>query len=426
MLKKTFVLLALAVFRTVTAQSQELRIVALGSDGTLQWDGAFNSGVCAIEGADAPSGPWAPLKNIFTTNSAGSSQLDRPASLGFYRLAASDISASQTGFSNLCASYGILRTVAGNGEASSDGYNGWDPQSEGGPATAAELSRPHIAMADDAGNIYIADKDGHAIRKVTPHGLIFTVAGTSVAGDDGNTPGPGTQRRLSSPNGLWVRGDGTLYILDLDNAKIRRLDTNGILTTLFHVSDGITTGRGLWVKEDESLVYFASGTALKKWTPSGGVKTLASGFVDLGNLVIDLSGNLVATDRGGNRVYRISKGGNKTAIAGNGNATGGGDGAPALQTGLPGVRGVWFLPTGGYLLATHEGSQVWYVDTAGIIHLFVDGSPGAHSGDGDYFRTPGFKLSEVRAVTMDKQGRIIITENDGGFIRTIDFLSMDY
>jgi hypothetical protein len=130
------------------------------------------------------------------------------------------------------------------------------------------------------------------------------------------------------------------------------------------------------------------------------------------------------TDRGANRVYKVSKGGNKTPIAGNGDSTGGGDGWPALSTGLAGVRGIWFLPNGGYLLATHEGSQIWYVDPAGIIHLFVDGSPGAHSGDGDYFRDPGPKLSEVRAVTMDSRGRIIITENDAGFIRTIDFLPM--
>jgi sugar lactone lactonase YvrE len=250
------------------------------------------------------------------------------------------------------------------------------------------------------------------------------VAGLSVEGDDGDLPAPGSQRHLSSPNGLWVRGDGTLFILDLGNSKIRRLDTNGILTTLFSVKDGIESGRGLWVQDDEMLVYFASGTAVKKWTPSGGLKTLASGFDDLGNLAPDPSGGIAVTDRGANRVYHVSKGGNKTAIAGNTKLSGGGDGWPALETGLAGVRGIWFVPVGGYLLATHEGSQIWYVDTAGIIHLFVDGAPGAHSGDGQYFRTAGAKISEVRAVTMDKQGRILVAENDGGFIRTVDFLRL--
>jgi len=213
-----------------------------------------------------------------------------------------------------------------------------------------------------------------------------------------------------------------VYILDEGNSKVRRLDPAGLMTTLFHSSDNMETGRGLWVKDDESLVYFASGNSLKKWTPAGGVKTVANGFLELGNLVVDPAGNVVVTDRGANRVYRVSKSGNKTVIAGNGNSDGGGDGQAALDTGLAGVRGIWFLPNGGYLLATHEGSQIWYVDSAGMIHLFVDGSRGAHAGDEEYFRVPGPKVSEVRAVTVDKQGRIIITENDAGFIRVIDFL----
>ena len=94
----------------------------------------------------------------------------------------------------------------------------------------------------------------------------------------------------------------------------------------------------------------------------------------------------------------------------------------AKDTALHGVRGIWFLPNSGYFLATHEGSQIWYVDTSGIIHLFVDGEHNAHAGDGEHFKTPGLKVSEVRAVTMDKQGNILITENDAGFIRKIDFL----
>jgi len=86
------------------------------------------------------------------------------------------------------------------------------------------------------------------------------------------------------------------------------------------------------------------------------------------------------------------------------------------------VRGVWFLPTGGYLLGTHEGSQIWYVDARDIIHLFVDGQAGnIHSGDGEYFHSPGFKIGEVRSVTLDSQGNILITENDFGYVRRIDF-----
>ena len=222
-----------------------------------------------------------------------------------------------------------------------------------------------------------------------------------------------------------MRGDGTVYILDTDNSKVRRLDTNGILTTMFTVSGGIVSGRGLWVKDDESVVYFCSGTALRKRVP-GNVTTLNSSFTDLGNIVVDRNGNVIATDRGDHAVYRVTPAGSRTRIAGNRNTTGGGDGFPALQTGLAEVRGVWLLPNAGYLLATHAGSRIWYVDPAGILHLFLDGLVGgSHSGDGEWFHSPGLKVSEVRSVTMDRRGNILTVENDVGYVRKIQFLRLE-
>lgn len=327
----------------------------------------------------------------------------------------------------LIGSYSTLRTIAGKGEVVQVDQSDWEPRFEGGPAVEAELSNPHFAMGDAAGNIYIVDKDAHSVRKVAPDGKITTVAGTGVAGDDGDGPGPGTAMRLRFPNGLWVRGDGTVYILDTDNSKVRRLDPVGMMTTLIDSrARRIRTGRGLWVKDDESLAFFSSRDELRKWTPSGGVTVLRGGFVSLGNLAVDPQGELVATDRGedsgaGSRVYRISGDGTRTPIAGNGTAIGGGDGERALDTGLHGVRGVWFLPQGGYLLATHTGSQVWFVDRGGIIHLFLDGEAGnVRSGDGEHFRTPGKKVSNIRGIALDRVGNLLIVENDYGFVRMVE------
>ena len=111
----------------------------------------------------------------------------------------------------------------------------------------------------------------------------------------------------------------------------------------------------------------------------------------------------------------------KIIIAGNGQATGGGNGFPATETGLDGVRGIWFMEDQSYLLATHEGSQIWYVDPSGIINLLLDGKSGDeyHSGDGEHFQTPGYKISEPRGISVDYEGNILITENDLGFIRKI-------
>jgi hypothetical protein len=88
------------------------------------------------------------------------------------------------------------------------------------------------------------------------------------------------------------------------------------------------------------------------------------------------------------------------------------------------VRGVWFLPTGAYFLCTHRGSQVWYVDVDGYVHLFLNGSTSdTHAGDGTWFWNPeALRVSENRAVTMDREGNLLICEHDSGYIRKVQFL----
>jgi len=318
----------------------------------------------------------------------------------------------------LVARYDLLSTVAGRGEERADGVNDWSPVYEGGPAVDAELSRPHIAVADAAGAVYIADKNAHAIRRVDPDGTITTVAGTGEEGEDGDTPGAAVTRRLSVPNGLQVTADGVLYVLDLGNSKVRRVGTDGVMTTLVADGEGMSTGRGLWVSPTEDLAYWSSGSRLRRWRAGVGVDTLASGFAALGNLAVADDGAIYLTDRGANRVYRVADGA-RDVVAGNGTDSGGGEGARAVDTGLAGVRGIALLDTGGMLLATHEGSQVWFVDTTGVIHLFLDGDPDAHAGDGLFFRSPGKKVAEVRAVTIAPNGDVLVTESDYGFVRRV-------
>lgn len=324
-------------------------------------------------------------------------------------------------FQNFADSYGLLTTVAGKGELDNTGEIGWLPEYENGDAVDAELTRPHFAMADSNGNIYIADKDAHGIRKVTADGKIYTIAGTNVAGYNGD--GLGIESQLSSPNGIWVKADGTVYILDLGNDKIRRLDTAGKLETIADDTNGISLGRGLWVTLSEDSIFYSSSSQIKMWTKDSGIVTYSSGYSGLGNLTMDKNGYLVATERSSNFVYRISKDGKtKKIIAGNGSGSGGGTGYLATETGLNGVRGVWFLNDNSYFVATHEGSQIWYIDTGGKIYLFLDGKNGDeyHSGDGENYRTPGYKISEPRSVSVDYDGNVLITENDKGFIRKIE------
>jgi DNA-binding beta-propeller fold protein YncE len=382
----------------------------------------FTQGVVTIEKAAALDGPWFALQNRFSTGAQTEVRLRLTGAVSFCRAVAVDLSNGREGFTNLVQSYNLLTTIAGAG--GQQDVNGWRPEYEGGPAADAVLSSPHITLADRAGNLYIADKDAHGIRQVRPDGTILTVAGTSVAGDGPDEPTPATEVALNGPNGLWVQPDGTLFILDLGNGKVRRRDLNGELSTLFAVPGGIIVGRGLWVSDDETLAYVSSLNTVKKWTPSEGVSDLAAGFAELGNLTVDAEGRVIVTDRGAHRVWRIEANGTRTVLAGNGTTSGGGDGQLATATGLDGVRGVWLVPTGGFFVGTHRGSQVWYVDPAGYIHLFLNGHRSdTHAGDGTWFYRPSeLRVSEVRAVTMDFDGNVWVTEHDAGYIRKVEFL----
>jgi len=266
---------------------------------------------------------------------------------------------------------------------------------------------------------------------VAPDGSIFTHAGTHTGGFDGEGPAAATNLQLNLPNGLWVRGDGTVYVLDTENGRVRRVSTNGVMQTLFLATSSgssLDGGRGLWVKDDESLAYFCAEDRVRRWTPFGGLSTLASGFAELGTLFVETSGSLIVCDRGAHYVYRVSTTGSKTIIAGNGATTGGGDGMSALATGLNGVRSAWPVPTGGFLLLTHDGCQLWYLDTGGIVHLLLNGEGGrTHGGDGQFFYDLSqFKISEGRSVTMDYDGNILICESDWGYVRRIQFRPTGY
>jgi hypothetical protein len=390
--------------------------------GALTVTNAFTNGVVSIEKAASVSGPWKFDINRFSTNAETQLRATPPESTAFFRALALDLT-GPAGFTNLVESYSILKTVAGAAGSTSAGVNKWRPEFENGPAINAQLSRPHIAVSDHEGNIFIADKDAHGIRKITADGMITTVAGTSVAGNGPDVATLGTLVALNEPNGLWVAATGIIYILDLQNGKIRRLARDSTMQTLFVVPGGISSGRGLWVSDDESVAYVSSGTVVKKWTPGGGVVNFASGFSQLGNLAIDPTGSLVVTDRNANRVYRVGSDGSRTAIAGNGSASGGGDGQPATATGLAQVRAVWFLPTGAFFVGTDSGAQVWHVDTDAIIHLFLNGTgSNAHAGDGTWFYQPNeARTGPIRGITFDIDGNLIITEHDAGYIRKIEF-----
>ena len=308
--------------------------------------------------------------------------------------------------------FGELVHVAGKGEHDEDGHNGWKPEFEGALATDVELSHPYFAVADRSGAVFIADKDAHAVRRVTPDGHIFTWLGMSRPGDGPDTPTSAADVAVRSPNGLWLGGDGVLYVLDLGNGKVRRVDTSGTSRTLAVISGGIDTGRGLWVAADERTVYVAAKSELKRWTPNG-VHALADGFISLGNILIEPDGTIVLCDRGGNRVWRRTRDGQVAALAGNG-LDFGGTTHKALETTLLGPRGIVALDHGRYVIATHRGRRLWGLDSSGELTLLLDGETGAGLIPVD----PG-AIGVIRGLSRSPAGDLWLTHGDGGQVHVL-------
>ena len=156
-------------------------------------------------------------------------------------------------------STGTITTVAGTGER---GFGG-----DGGPATAAQLAPPAGVAVDGAGNLYIADRGNHRIRKVDSTGTITTVAGTGERGFGGDG-GPAEQARLDSPHGVAVDSAGNLYIVDRGNHRIRKVDSAGVITTVAGTGERDFSGDGGPAVEAE--LYYPLGVAVTFPNARGG------------------------------------------------------------------------------------------------------------------------------------------------------------
>ena len=225
---------------------------------------------------------------------------------------------------------GVITTVAGTGEP---GYSG-----DGGPATAARLNAPSEVALDAAGNLYVADTRNHRVRRVDPAGVITTIAGTGERGYSGDS-GPATAARLDSPWGLALDVAGNLYVADVDNNRVRRVDPAGIITT-------------------------AAGTGALGYSGDDGPATEA--WLHWPHWVaLDAAGNLYVADTLNHRVRRIDPAGVITTVAGTGVAGNSGDGGPAAAAQLDTPLGV----------ATDPQGNVYIADAGNDVVRVISGSP---------------------------------------------------
>jgi trimeric autotransporter adhesin len=220
---------------------------------------------------------------------------------------------------------------------------GSDWVGDGGSATSAILIQPEGVLADGSGNVYIADAGDNRVRKVSPSGVIQTLAGTGIRGFSGDG-GPAAQAQLNSPYGLALDAQGNLYIADLGNARVRMVATNGTITT------------------------FAGGGPLPAGAEGNPAAMLA--LTAPRNLAFDSSGDLYISDFGGQRVYRIGMGGSVTIIAGTGIAGASGDNGAAFLAQLNSPAGLAF-DSQGILYIADSGNHLVRKVALGLISSFA-------------------------------------------------------
>lgn len=331
---------------------------------------------------------------------------------------------------SVLSQFTTMRTIAGLSQQKEGNF--WIPAYEGTNPRSVELSNPHDCGTDVYGRVYIVDKESHSVLRVSADGsTLTTVAGTHQLGNGANSETTATDVALDNPNGLHVLANGTFYILDTGNRKIRRVSKDGICTTVIDHPAGFGAGRGLWVSEDERTIYFCGAINLTnqdvmRATDDGIISTFAtipSGTRGLGNLAVAPDGSLGITSVGDHRVYRVRwETDTPTIIAGDGTTIGAAlDGTPATSAPLNRVRGIAFLPDGSFFLATQKGGDVWWVDLDGNIHSFISGSDSGNDtgGDGLPRTSAGDKISEPRAINLATNGDLLITTNDRGIIRAV-------
>jgi streptogramin lyase len=222
---------------------------------------------------------------------------------------------------------GVVTTFAGSGSAGA----------ANGTGTAASFWYPSGVAVDGNGNVYVADQNNDLIRKITPAGVVTTLAGSGSAGAANGT---GTAASFNSPNGVAVDGSGNVYVADKFNHLIRKITPAGVVTTLAGSgSDGSANGTGtaasfsypLGVAVDGSgNVYVADSYLIRKITPAGVVTTLAgSGSYGAANgtgtaasfhspygVAVDGSGNVYVADYSNQVIRKVTPAGVVTTLAG--------------------------------------------------------------------------------------------------------------
>jgi sugar lactone lactonase YvrE len=273
---------------------------------------------------------------------------------------------------------------------------------DGGPAAKATFLYPTGLAIDPArGYLYIADRNNERIRRIDSRGTITTVAGNGISGFRGDG-GPATAAELNDPIDVAVGPDGGVYIADEGNHRIRRLDTQGVITTVAGTGDeafgGDDKGGGLRFSGD-------------------GVPAVQASVDAPSSLVLDSRGDLYIADESHDRIRRVDTRGIITTVAGTGAHGFGGDGGPAAAARLATPKAVALGPDGSLYVADLANERIRRISPQGVITTIAGTGTKGNTGDGGPAVDAEVDLGEGH-LAVDQTGTVYLTSDSR--VRRID------
>ncbi len=280
---------------------------------------------------------------------------------------------------------GKISTVAGTGKR---GYAG-----DGGPARQAELNEPYEIRFDMDGNMYFVEMQNHVVRRVDAKSqVISTVAGNGKEGFSGDG-GPATKAAFKQPHSIQLDRKGDLYICDIGNNRIRRVDMKtGIISTF--------AGTG-------------ARTSTRDGAPIEGTPLNGPRAIDFDN-----EGNLWLALREGNAVYKLDFKTQKVYhVAGTGKKGFTGNGGPAKEATLSGPKGLSVGPNGNIYLADTESHSIRMIDLKrNTLELVVGTGEIGDGPDGDPLKC---RMARPHGIFVDADGTIFIGDSEAHRVRVI-------
>ncbi|HEX7672551.1 MAG TPA: RHS repeat-associated core domain-containing protein [Bdellovibrio sp.] len=279
---------------------------------------------------------------------------------------------------------GTRSTIAGTGTA---GFNG-----DGGPATSAQIAVgiDSRIRKDSQGNLYFSDTGNHRIRKIATDGTISTVVGTGVAGYNGDGI-PATQAQLNSPAG-FVFDNGKMYIADSGNNRIRVVYVDGTIDTV-------------------------AGNGTAAFAGNNGPATKASLNNPLSLAISKSSGNIYISDYGNNRIRKVAPTGIISTAVGGGGSGFAGDGGPAVSASIRGPDAISLQADGSYFFADKRNNRIRWVSPTGVIQTIIGNGAAGYAGDGGPAELASFNA--ISSFNLNSDGSLLITDSGNNVLRSV-------